>query len=408
MLSRVNAVLFILVWTSFQFSSICEAICGQPHFMPLLSLENVGYSRIANGIEARKHSHPWQAFITVNFGKKMQSCGGSLIDWYNNNATDLVLTAAHCLIEKIHVAKYSAVEEIKFYWRRHREKGKYVGAPIANASQLNVFLGVHHFYAFDENTQRLAVVGLAADYFNKYTWGKDIALLKLERKVVYNKFIQGICLPSPNEDLPIGGYPCFVTGWGYLDGKKTEAGELQQIEVDIFKRSMCMLYTDTKTMFCAGSKKTHIGTCPLVQVAAISTGHYEHYSRQNDIALLKLKREVPYDERITGVCIPSSYQDTPLREQLCYVTGWGRMNNGNAKATVLQQIEVRLFEGETCGPYVNLYTMFCAGSKTENIGICLGDSGGPLVCDDDIYHPAVFTKVSAYLPWLKQTALALQ
>uniref|UniRef100_A0A5S6Q5Q7 Peptidase S1 domain-containing protein n=1 Tax=Trichuris muris TaxID=70415 RepID=A0A5S6Q5Q7_TRIMR len=71
--------------------------------------------------------------------------------------------------------------------------------------------------------------------------------------------------------------------------------------------------------------------------------------------------------------------------------------------------------------------MFCAGSKTENIGICLGDSGGPLVCDDgdkftlygvvsftdgflcsDIYHPAVFTKVSAYLPWLKQTALALQ
>uniref|UniRef100_A0A5S6QJH6 Peptidase S1 domain-containing protein n=1 Tax=Trichuris muris TaxID=70415 RepID=A0A5S6QJH6_TRIMR len=71
--------------------------------------------------------------------------------------------------------------------------------------------------------------------------------------------------------------------------------------------------------------------------------------------------------------------------------------------------------------------MFCAGSKTENIGICLGASGGPLVCEggvkftlygvlsftdgflcSDIYDPAVFTEVSASLPWLKQTALALE
>ncbi|KHJ40414.1 hypothetical protein D918_09555 [Trichuris suis] len=81
-------------------------------------------------------------------------------------------------------------------------------------------------------------------------------------------------------------------------------------------------------------------------------------------------------------------------------------------------------------------TLFCNGSSrhgkekeatrplTDTI-FTNGDSGGPFVCEEDgkftlygmvsftegficsnAYHPAIFTKVSAYTSWLNQTASA--
>ncbi|KFD64607.1 hypothetical protein M514_11252 [Trichuris suis] len=260
MFSPVNAVLLILAFSAIQPSNICEALCGQPYFKPIRLSDSLSHNRISNGIEARKHSHPWQALVRIRFGNGTRRCGGSLIDWGGSNASDLVLTAAHCLMDtNVLLAPYEIMEEVQFYLKRLRQKGKYVGVPIVSPSQVFVSLGLHDTRALDENMQ-LAVVGLAAGRYHQYTNEQDVGLLKLERKVVYNKFIQGICLPYPKEDLP-AGYPCYVTGWGFLDENKTAGRRLQQIEVDIFEKSKCNSRVNKKTMFCAGSKVKNIGTC---------------------------------------------------------------------------------------------------------------------------------------------------
>ncbi|KHJ43167.1 hypothetical protein D918_06733 [Trichuris suis] len=87
----------------------------------------------------------------------------------------------------------------------------------------------------------------------------------------------------------------------------------------------------------------------------------------------------------------------------------------------LQQIEVQVFKNSKCTPQMDRKTMFCAGSKTENVGACVGDSGGPLSCQKDgkfilygvvsftmaricstMEHPTVFAKVPAFLKWMEK------
>jgi len=48
-------------------------------------------------------------------------------------------------------------------------------------------------------------------YRNSSLWN-DIALLKLDRKVIYKPNIESVCLPSTKEIFD--GMKCVTTGWG--------------------------------------------------------------------------------------------------------------------------------------------------------------------------------------------------
>ncbi|XP_063315789.1 transmembrane protease serine 12-like [Pelobates fuscus] len=147
-------------------------------------------------------------------------------------------------------------------------------------------------------------------------------------------------------------------------------------------------------------------------------------SMDNDIALLRLSKDVTFTKYISPICLPSSrMQIDPAA--VCYITGWGTLAYGGPGADVLQEAEVDLIPTEMCnrtGWYNGIITknMVCAGYERGGVDACQGDSGGPLACyipeTDNFYlvgitsfgygcaqanFPGVYTRVSNYDNWTK-------
>ncbi|XP_026119080.1 complement factor D-like isoform X2 [Carassius auratus] len=104
---------------------------------------------------------------------------------------------------------------------------------------------------------------------------------------------------------------------------------------------------------------------------------------------------------------------------LCSVAGWGRLLTKGTLSSRLREANTTTINHEECqrkwgSMYFQASQMICAHG---NGGSCLGDSGGPLVCGNTavgvtsfVYikgcnspeRPNVYTKISAYLPWIHQ------
>ncbi|KAM6435541.1 chymotrypsin-C-like [Liasis olivaceus] len=142
----------------------------------------------------------------------------------------------------------------------------------------------------------------------------------------------------------------------------------------------------------------------------------------NDIALLKLARPVQFSDTIQPSCLPAAGTLLP-QDFPCYITGWGRLWTNGPIADTLQQALLPVVDRATCtqkdwwGSMVKP-DMVCAGGDGVISG-CNGDSGGPLNCRsgsvwqvhgivsfgsalgcNTAKKPTVFTRVSAYIPWI--------
>lgn len=118
---------------------------------------------------------------------------------------------------------------------------------------------------------------------------------------------------------------------------------------------------------------------------------HEQYSTPSmfdkDIALLKLRRPIPFDENIGTVCLPDKNAPVPVGTK-CFITGWGKIHPWDYMHYKLQQAMLPVVDNMKCE---NLNTnstnipvtsnMLCAGHGPNNpTGGCHGDSGGPFVC----------------------------
>ncbi|CAH1956057.1 unnamed protein product [Acanthoscelides obtectus] len=104
------------------------------------------------------------------------------------------------------------------------------------------------------------------------------------------------------------------------------------------------------------------------------------------------------------------------------ITGWGKIREIDIEAhDILQEAKVRVLNQTSCAEwYLERYKyvterMFCAGYPEGGIDACGGDSGGPIVVGGKLTGvtawglgcaepnlPGVYSKVSAYLDWIKK------
>uniref|UniRef100_A0A673NE00 Ovochymase 2 n=1 Tax=Sinocyclocheilus rhinocerous TaxID=307959 RepID=A0A673NE00_9TELE len=149
-----------------------------------------------------------------------------------------------------------------------------------------------------------------------------------------------------------------------------------------------------------------------------------------NIALVRLDGEVKPNDYIDFACLPSFEEVLPEGKK-CYATGWGD-ETGNSTAPkiaeALNQVALPVVPYDTCKRMDYWWfqvktSMICCGYTLpdELKTVCQGDSGGPLVCQDgpsaawEVHgitsfgpigcvfdkKPSVFTRSSAYLPWIE-------
>ncbi|XP_047430814.1 ovochymase-2 [Mugil cephalus] len=148
-----------------------------------------------------------------------------------------------------------------------------------------------------------------------------------------------------------------------------------------------------------------------------------------DIALVRLDGEVIPSDQISFACLPSEEEVLPA-EKKCYATGWGDETGDSQNPKVaegLNQVALPVVPYDTCKRMDYWWfqvkpSMICCGYALpdELKSVCQGDSGGPLVCQDtpgglwEVHgitsfgpvgcimdkKPSVFTRSSAYIPWI--------
>lgn len=174
-----------------------------------------------------------------------------------------------------------------------------------------------------------------------------------------------------------------------------------------------------------------------VRRAVIHPSYMRGYGfHPNDVALLELTDEVELTDYVQTIALPEP--DQKHHGQRGVITGWGLAHpwgyaipaEEEASAIrdgddiFLQEAWMEIYTDQHCqgvwGSYYQESHNVCLGSYGKSA--CNGDSGGPLSVQDDAgnwvlvgvasyvaagcnpyyNYPSVYTRVSAFIPWIKQ------
>ncbi|CAH1723407.1 unnamed protein product [Aphis gossypii] len=159
---------------------------------------------------------------------------------------------------------------------------------------------------------------------------------------------------------------------------------------------------------------------------------YNKTSKYNDIALLRLDNTVKFNDHIRPACLNNNNNIDYSHKVTA--TGWGSIEYGDRSSDHLLKVDLDLIDNRRCNKLYEaesktrtlsrgiIDSMLCAGDLAGGHDTCLGDSGGPLVVRSEknacVFNligitsfgkfcatensPGVYTKVSAFLPWIEQ------
>ncbi|KRY22673.1 Transmembrane protease serine 9 [Trichinella patagoniensis] len=199
--------------------------CGKSVHQEKLTYHKKIQNRIVGGWKAYDGSLPWMVHLTFPAEEGFsQMCGGSLISVDGKNSTCLVLTAAHC---------------VKL-GNRYKEPGDILVAirqnHLKHARNEAIFFHVKNY---------------VSHFFHEDSLENDIAILRLEKWVLFTKYVRPLCLPSANMRLPIGE-ECYAAGWGRTNVEKEE-GMLKIVKMRLQMSKFCPRPFIQEKMLCAGN-----------------------------------------------------------------------------------------------------------------------------------------------------------
>lgn len=157
-----------------------------------------------------------------------------------------------------------------------------------------------------------------------------------------------------------------------------------------------------------------------------ATGRFTQFG--NDIALLKLKTPVTFNNRVQKIALASPADANLITAgTIGTLSGWGDTSSNpedpaNFDLNTVDLPIVSLSDANNVNAFNGriLANMLPAGSRSNNRGSCSGDSGGPFVvpdgnggqllagissfgqCDEDVNGPfSVFTRISTHVSWVQ-------
>lgn len=155
--------------------------------------------------------------------------------------------------------------------------------------------------------------------------------------------------------------------------------------------------------------------------------NYDDAMLRNDIGLIKLPKDIEFNENVAKVqLVQSDHVNDDFAGRTSVASGWGKLHDDDPYINSnLHYVNLDPIENVECElEYGDFITDDNICVRTGGKSICSGDSGGPLKtldsheqigissfvsvdgCEGEV--PAVFVRVSKYLPWIKEkTALIL-
>jgi hypothetical protein len=203
------------------------------------------HTRVLNGKASVYGAWPWLASIYIKdylSDDFKLSCGGTLVSdrW--------IITAAHCVYH-YHLDKKRIIVKVGDYYR-HLED------PYEEAFEL------------DEREDIVFGDSSNSKPYNPWKEDNDIAMMKLNRTIKFNRYVRPVCLLKPihhnSDKLTSPGSRATVVGWGYYVVAESKLALIPlETTLSIMNNSVCsgkIGRTLTENMICA--KGINTDACP--------------------------------------------------------------------------------------------------------------------------------------------------
>lgn len=164
----------------------------------------------------------------------------------------------------------------------------------------------------------------------------------------------------------------------------------------------------------------------VVDIQSVIMNEAKPFTRthaENDVAILKLRSDLIFNEFVQPVCLTGEWFDPVGYTGIA--SGWGKLSSDEpATPDLLQWVRLDIQSHAQCQALwpkdIAYHAHICAGDPNGIENICNGDSGGPLVvphygkavlvgvasfvsnkgCAYPTF-PGVFARVSTYVRWIK-------